>query len=85
MISQQLAQPKSTVRWCEVDLHRIHQEMTAPQPAADTWVRLLEPANSYCDGDALLLCPISNEEWLAWLPSQGETLISTTQFCIPYI
>ena len=85
MISQQLRQPDSTDQWCAVSLNRLQNKTALPRPEADIWVKLLEPLNPYCEGDALLLCPLSNGEWAAWTPSQGETVINTTQFCIPQI
>lgn len=84
MISQQLQQPRPTVQWCAVSLNRFQNEPITPQPEADTWVQLLEQLNPYCEGEALLLCPISDDEWAAWSPSQGETVINIRQFCVPH-
>lgn len=84
MITQQLRQPKPAAQWCAVSLNQLQKETRIPQPEANTWVQLLEPLSPYCEGEALLLCQISNEEWAAWTPSQGETVINLRQFCIPY-
>jgi hypothetical protein len=47
---------------------------------ANTWVRLLELPNPYSFDEALLLCPISQHEWIAWIPDHGEAVLSTRQF-----
>ncbi|NWF59488.1 MAG: hypothetical protein HXY43_09330 [Fischerella sp.] len=45
-----------------------------------SWVRLLELPNPYSFDEALLLCPISENEWVAWIPDHGEALLHTRQF-----
>ncbi|KOP25226.1 hypothetical protein AMR41_17640 [Hapalosiphon sp. MRB220] len=47
---------------------------------ANTWVRLLELPNPYSFDEALLLCPISQCEWVAWIPDHGEAVLTTRQF-----
>ncbi len=75
-------QQKSTVQWCSVPSNRTD----IPQPQLDTWVRLLEPEsfNPFCHDEALLLCQISNWEWIAWIPDCGEAVINIDQFCVEY-
>ncbi|MER3494989.1 MAG: hypothetical protein C4323_23985 [Mastigocladus sp. ERB_26_2] len=46
----------------------------------NTWVRLLELPNPYSFDEALLLCAISQYEWIAWIPDHGEAVLSTRQF-----
>ena len=46
---------------------------------ANTWVKLLEIPNPYSYDEALLLCQISNHEWLAWIPDHGEAILYTWQ------
>ncbi|WP_026735348.1 hypothetical protein [Fischerella sp. PCC 9605] len=45
-----------------------------------SWVKLLELPNPYSFDEALLLCPISENEWVAWIPDHGEALLHTRQF-----
>jgi hypothetical protein len=48
---------------------------------ADTWVQLLELPSTFSFDEALLLCQISESEWVAWIPDHGETVLNTCQFC----
>ncbi len=48
---------------------------------AATWVKLLELPSEYSYNEALLLCPISKEEWVAWIPDYGEAVLHIKQFC----
>ena len=45
-----------------------------------TWVNLLQLPNSFSFDEALLLCPISEDEWLAWIPDHGEAVLNIGQF-----
>jgi hypothetical protein len=47
----------------------------------DTWVHLLELPSTYSFDEALLLCQMSADEWLAWIPDHGEAVLHTSQFC----
>ncbi|OCQ96550.1 hypothetical protein BCD64_01225 [Nostoc sp. MBR 210] len=47
------------------------------QPAV--WVRLAELPSPYSYDEALLLCQISADEWLAWVPDHGEVTLRLTQ------
>lgn len=47
----------------------------------DTWVQLLELPSTYSFDEALLLCQLSENEWVAWIPNYGETVLKTRQFC----
>ncbi|MBW4559901.1 MAG: hypothetical protein KME32_01890 [Mojavia pulchra JT2-VF2] len=49
--------------------------------AASTWVKLLQLPNPFSFEEALLLCPVSQDEWLAWIPDHGEAILHTRQFC----
>jgi hypothetical protein len=44
------------------------------------WVKLLELPNPFSFDEALLLCPVSEDEWLAWIPDHGECRLHTRQF-----
>ena len=48
---------------------------------ADTWVHLLELPSTFSFDEALLLCQISEDEWVAWIPDHGEAVLHTRQFC----
>lgn len=84
MISHKLREPKSTVQWCSISLNRILERTAIPQPQPNTWVQLLELLNPYCFDEALLLCQISDREWVAWIPDHGEAVIDIGQFCVPH-
>lgn len=57
------------------DLKPLQQEY---QP--DTWVHLLELPSTFSYDQALLLCQVSEDEWVAWIPAHGEALLHTRQF-----
>jgi hypothetical protein len=45
-----------------------------------TWVKLLQLPGPFSFDEALLLCPLSIDQWLVWIPDYGETLIHTSNF-----
>ena len=47
----------------------------------DTWVKLLELPSFFSFEEALLVCQISEDEWIAWIPDHGEAVLNTNQFC----
>lgn len=47
---------------------------------ASTWVKLLELKSAFSFDEALLLCQVTEDEWLAWIPDHGEELLNTRQF-----
>ncbi|GAX40110.1 hypothetical protein NIES4075_10720 [Tolypothrix sp. NIES-4075] len=47
---------------------------------ASTWVKLLELPSTFSFDEALLLCQVTEDEWLAWIPDHGEELLNTRQF-----
>ncbi|MEA5625556.1 hypothetical protein [Nostoc sp. UHCC 0251] len=47
---------------------------------ASTWVKLLLLPNPFSFDEALLLCPVSADEWLAWVPDHGEAILKIGQF-----
>lgn len=57
-------------------LHPSQQEF---QP--NTWVQLLELPSAYSYEEALLLCQLSADEWIGWIPSYGEAVLKNSQFC----
>lgn len=48
---------------------------------ANTWVQLLKLPNLYSHDEALLLCELSVDEWVAWIPGHGETVLNVRDFC----
>lgn len=52
-----------------------------PEYEANSWVKLLQLPNPFSDEEALLLCQQSEDEWVAWVPNHGETILRTNQFC----
>lgn len=48
---------------------------------SDTWVKLLELPSNFSFDEALLLCEISEDEWVAWIPDHGEATLNVSQFC----
>ncbi|MDZ8184889.1 MAG: hypothetical protein RMX96_08560 [Nostoc sp. ChiSLP02] len=50
------------------------------QVRASSWVKLLELPNPFSFDEALLLCPVSEDEWLAWVPDHGEIILNIRQF-----
>lgn len=84
-----LIQPKdSQPQWCYIpyEVNTVQVIKNYPldrntQLDANTWVQLLELPNDWCDDEALLLCPHSKSEWVAWIPGYGETILSYDQFC----
>lgn len=74
--------PQSQVQWCDVPLNFIPAEI--PQAKSNTWVRLLTLLNPYCHDEALLLCPKSDTEWVAWIPDHGEAILHVNHFCLQH-
>ena len=83
MTSKKPSEQKSTVQYCSIPLNWTQNKTAIPQPQLDTWVQLLEPESfsSFCHNEALLLCQISNWEWVAWIPDHGEAIVNIKQFC----
>ncbi|MDZ7962261.1 MAG: hypothetical protein RMY34_31090 [Aulosira sp. DedQUE10] len=48
--------------------------------AASLWVKLLQLPNTYSFEEALLLCPVSEDEWIAWIPDHGEAVLHIREF-----
>ncbi|MDZ8027110.1 MAG: hypothetical protein RMY36_022755 [Nostoc sp. SerVER01] len=49
------------------------------QLKVSSWVKLLELPNPLSFDEALLLCPVSKDEWLAWIPDHGEAILNISQ------
>ncbi|MDZ4872456.1 MAG: hypothetical protein CLLPBCKN_001844 [Chroococcidiopsis cubana SAG 39.79] len=44
------------------------------------WVKLRELPSTYSHDEALLLCQVGKDEWLAWIPDRGEAVLHADQF-----
>ena len=48
--------------------------------APDTWVHLLKLPSEYSYDEALLLCDLGEDQWVAWVPNHGETVLDARDF-----
>ena len=61
-----------------------------PQPsqqaglAPSVWVNLAALPHAFSHSEALLLCQQSEDEWLAWVPDYGETVLHVSEFYLPF-
>ncbi|NEQ18957.1 MAG: hypothetical protein F6K28_02940 [Microcoleus sp. SIO2G3] len=46
----------------------------------NSWVKLSELPNPYSFDEALLLCQVSCDQWLVWIPDHGEAQLHISQF-----
>jgi hypothetical protein len=46
----------------------------------DTWVKLLQAPSAYAADEAKLLCPASDDTWVAWVPDHGEVVLDRRHF-----
>jgi len=46
----------------------------------DTWVKLLQAPSDYAATEAKLLCPVSTNAWVIWVPDYGETVLNRSEF-----
>jgi hypothetical protein len=44
------------------------------------WVELAFLPNSFSHNQALLICRVSEDEWLAWIPDHGEAVLHVSEF-----
>ncbi len=70
-------QPRQNLGWSNNCARTPTQQEFQP----DTWVKLLELPSAYSYQEALLLCQVSQEEWVTWIPDHGEAVLQTRQFC----
>ncbi|WP_339384093.1 hypothetical protein [Gloeocapsopsis crepidinum] len=52
-----------------------------PEFTANSWVQLQDLPSDYSHDEALLLCQLSHDEWVAWVPQHGEVILHAHQFC----
>ncbi len=48
----------------------------------NSWVKLSELPNPYSFDEALLLCQVSRDQWLVWIPDHGEAQLHISQFFV---
>jgi uncharacterized protein YqcC (DUF446 family) len=56
------------------------QILCAPRIEANLWVRLLHKPSPFSFEEAFLLCQVSFDEWLAWIPDYGQACLHVNQF-----
>lgn len=54
---------------------------SAPEANVGQWVYLLTLPNPYSHHQAVLLCALEHDAWLAWVPDHGEIVLQAGQFC----
>lgn len=73
-----VVQPPINLDWSN---NKFYYTSSQHELEPDTWVQLLELPSTYSFDQALLLCQVAEDEWLAWIPDHGETVLSAKQFC----
>jgi hypothetical protein len=48
----------------------------------DTWVKLTRLLNPYAADEAKLLCQVSPDDWVTWVPDHGEVILSKSHFYV---
>ena len=54
------------------------------QVAPSTWVKLINPPTAFSFDEAWLLCQVSEQEWLGWVPDHGEILLNLDEFLVSF-
>ena len=54
--------------------------LSPPKFQPDTWVHLLELPSRFSFDEALLICQLSEDKWIAWIPDHGEAILNARQF-----
>ncbi len=67
------------IRWCSVTVEHPFDKFSTN--ICDDWVELVGMKDDCLDKEALLLCPYSDVEWVAWFPSEGEKIIHVDNMC----
>jgi len=49
-------------------------------PQANCWVQLRDRPSPFGHDEALLLCEMDGNRWVAWIPDHGETLLHRSEF-----
>jgi hypothetical protein len=80
MIVTQVYQPSSSLKTYWGTCHYIAQNNFRVLAGGD-WVSLFAPPSEYAYDEALLLCEVDEERWIAWIPNHGEAQLCLRQFC----
>ncbi|MBF2079731.1 MAG: hypothetical protein IGR76_14730 [Synechococcales cyanobacterium T60_A2020_003] len=51
-----------------------------PSSVETIWVKLKATPSPYSHSEAVLLCEIAEDKWLAWVPDFGEMQLTSAQF-----
>ncbi|PSN18223.1 hypothetical protein C7271_13665 [filamentous cyanobacterium CCP5] len=51
-------------------------------PRVNEWVDLRDVMPGYGYHQALLLCELADDQWSAWVPNHGETVLRRDQFMV---
>jgi hypothetical protein len=49
-------------------------------PQRGIWVQLRNRPSDYAADCALLVCPVEEDVWIAWVPDYGEMVLPRSQF-----
>ena len=44
------------------------------------WVKLFQSPSEYGFDEAVLLCQVSSDVWVAWIPDHGEVVLNRSDF-----
>lgn len=57
-----------------------------PSALADVgmWVKLRQAPGLFSSDEALLLCPLEDHQWLAWIPDYGEMTLDQDEFYLAW-
>ncbi len=69
---------RTNIRYCSYTVEHPFDTDFAPAQANSDWVKLVDSED---DEDVLLLCPYSEDQWVAWVPSKGEAILHINQLC----
>jgi hypothetical protein len=48
-------------------------------PQAHQWVQLRDRLSEYSADQALLLCEVESDQWIAWVPNLGQVMLGRDQ------
>lgn len=77
-------QVKTNVQWCWLPSNFNKSTQEELSTNNNVWVKILDSESLGIDEneEALLLCEASDSKWVTWLPSIGEKVLKTNQFCL---
>jgi hypothetical protein len=78
--SQSQVYSYENIRWCSVTVEHPFDKNISTN-VCDDWVELVNMNDDSLDQEALLLCPYSDVEWVAWFPSEGKRIIHVDNMC----